>query len=562
MNISIFKPCIQQAILLSLMIGFSALAQTPSSIITVTDAPQNEVKNTSNSLPNTIQAFTSVNLKSRIGIELIDQFYSKYGKSNAWLNAQSLSNNAIQLKNILENSNEDALNPNHYHINAISELINRFDTLDINQKQTLDILLTDAFLSYARDMGEGRPELKRNDQEWLLKGRNIDKINLLITALNENTIETSLKNLMPKYQVYSSLKAALPKYRKLAELDSNEPKIQSTKTLELNMQGPEIIQIKSRLIAHGFLAADQGTSDIFDQTLVEAVKKYQAAAGLDVDGKIGPISLKTLNTSVKDQLAQIEINMERWRWMPENLGKFYLVVDITGFEYFIVRNGLEALRAKIVVGTATRPTPVFSADMNHIVFSPYWSVPNSIAVKDKLPMLRKDPYKLARSGIRVYDRRGNEIDPGMVDWENYNTKNFNYSLRQDPGANNALGQVKFMFPNNHAIYLHDTPTRSLFNKKIRTYSSGCIRVENPLELAEYLLKDKGWNSERVKAAYNRGKENSVQLAQEMRLPVIILYMTTWIDKKGEISFRTDIYGRDAKMMTALKNINSYVDRKI
>ncbi len=561
MNIYSLKPRITQALILSVLVGFQALAQDPPTIA-ATNLPDVAVNKADATTLTAAQALALMNQKSRIGIEAINQFYSKHGKPYAWIEPQSISNNANILKNILEKSNEDALNPNHYHSQVISALMSNFATLDIKQKQALDVLLTDAFLSYARDMGKGRPELKRNDQEWLLKGRDFNEVNLLTNALSKDTVEATLKDLTPKYQVYSSLKAALPKYQKLAELDNNEPKIQSTKTLELNMQAPQIIPIRARLIAHGFLAADQNTSDIFDQTLAEAVKKYQAAIGLDVDGKIGPITLKTLNTSAKDQLAQIEINMERWRWMPENLGKFYLVVDITGFEYFIVKDGLEAVRAKIVVGTAARPTPVFSADMNHIVFSPYWSVPNSIAVKDKLPMLRQDPYRLARSGIRVYDRRGNEIDPGMVDWENYNTKNFNYTLRQDPGANNALGQVKFMFPNSHAIYLHDTPTRSLFNKKIRTYSSGCIRVENPLQLAEYLLKDKGWDAERIKTAYNRGKENSVQLAQEMRLPVIILYMTTWIDSKGEISFRTDIYGRDAKMMTALKNVNSYTDKQI
>ncbi|GBU10131.1 peptidoglycan-binding protein [Gammaproteobacteria bacterium] len=523
-------------------------------ISTITFA-QIQEPNQALSFNNPILALNHISEKPRAKSELLGQFYKQYPKPYAWIENGTLSANAITLKDIILKAREDALNPAHYHAAKIDALIKDFATLDQASQQALDVLLTDAFLAYALDMGTGRAELRRTDREWLLKGRTIDPLKLLINALTNDTLGATLHDLVPKYNAYAGLKAALPHYQKLAKNSATAIRINAGKTLELNNKSERVVQVRARLIAHNLLDQTQATSDIYDTNLRDAIKLYQQQEGLDIDGKVGPSTLRSLNSSVKDQLAKIEINMERWRWMPQSLGDFYLTVDITGFEYFIIKDGIETIRAKIVVGTASRPTPVFTADMNHIVFSPYWGVPNSIAVKDKLPLLRKDPYRLARSGIRLYDRKGNEIDPGMVDWETYNQNNFKYTMRQDPGANNALGRVKFMFPNSHAIYLHDTPTKSLFDKKVRTYSSGCIRIQNPLELAEYLLKDKGWSPERIKAAYNKGKESSVKLDDAMRFPVYILYMTAWADAKGDVDFRPDIYNRDADMYKALANLN-------
>ena len=292
------------------------------------------------------------------------------------------------------------------------------------------------------------------------------------------------------------------------------------------------------------------------------VQQFQRDHQLEPDGIVGGQTTRELNLSVDDRIEKIKVNLERWRWMPRSMGDHYIVVDIPGFEYYVVKEGEVTLRAKTVVGKDLRPTPVFSSDMNHIVFSPYWHVPRSMAVKDQLPRLKNDPNIVMNRNIRVFDSKGKEVDPRSVDWSQYNQRNFPYSLRQDPGRNNALGQVKFMFPNSHAIYLHDTPQKYLFERESRMFSSGCIRIENPTELAVYFLEEQGWDENRVQKAYERGRETTVKLPNDKKIPVFTLYMTTKAKKDGTILFRPDIYKRDGSIIAASKRLTLEAKQRI
>ncbi len=269
---------------------------------------------------------------------------------------------------------------------------------------------------------------------------------------------------------------------------------------------------------------------------------------------MGPATLDALNVPVNKRLRQIELNMERWRWLPRNLGKRYILVNIAGFSLDVYEDNRHMMDMRVVVGRQYRRTPVFSKDMTYLVISPYWHIPPNIALKDKLPLIRKNPGYLEQERIRVFHGAGaemREIDAKTVDWATITGRNFSYRLRQDPGPFNALGRVKFMFPNKYNVYLHDTPSQELFAKTVRTFSSGCIRIEKPIELAEYLLKDyPEWTRERILSTADRRIERTVQIKKP--LPVHLLYWTAWIDRDGRMQFRNDIYKRDELLDRALQ----------
>ncbi len=280
------------------------------------------------------------------------------------------------------------------------------------------------------------------------------------------------------------------------------------------------------------------------------MRRFQKWHGLAVDGVVGPATLAALNVSVEKRIRQIEVNLERWRWLPQELGARHILVNIAGFELNVIENGQPVMTMRVVMGKEERPTPVFSGALTYLVVCPYWQVPSTIAVKDKLPQIRKDPGYLTRKKIKVF-QGGEAINPRTINWSEVTAKNFNYRFRQDPGPKNALGRVKFVFPNPFSVILHDTPDRELFTRNVRTFSSGCIRVEKPIELAEYVMHgDPQWTREKILATINKWVERTVWLPEP--IPVHLLYFTAWVDAEGMTHFRDDIYGRDKRLDEALR----------
>lgn len=274
------------------------------------------------------------------------------------------------------------------------------------------------------------------------------------------------------------------------------------------------------------------------------------------DGAVGAATIAAMNVPVVYRIRQITLAMERWRWLPRDLGQRYIRVNIANFKLMVIENDRVQLAMKVIVGQTYRKTPVFSGKMTYLVLNPYWHVPHNIVVKDKLPQMQKDPGYLAKNNFKIFEGWGaaaKQIDPHTIEWSKITPKTFKYRLRQDPGSNNALGRVKFMFPNEYNIYLHDTPSRELFTKTSRVFSSGCVRLESPIELAEFLLKDDPrWNRETILAAIDKNEERSVTLRQPIN--VYILYFTVLVDENGQIEFRNDIYGRDKKLAEALQEM--------
>ncbi len=326
--------------------------------------------------------------------------------------------------------------------------------------------------------------------------------------------------------------------------------------LQLDDRDDRVTVLRRRLEASGDLAP--ATSEVpvrFDADVKEAVKRFQRRHGLDTDGVVGKGTLAALNVSAGDRVRQLELNLERWRWLPLDLGESYILVNIPGFDLEVIEGGRMVLAMRVVVGRPYRRTPVFSSPMTYLVFSPYWHVPPSLAVQDVLPAVQKEGDYLAKKSIKVFRGWGSEaeeVDPAAVDWSSLKREGFPYRFRQEPGPDNALGGVKFMFPNPYNVYLHDTPSRELFRRTERTFSSGCIRIEKPLELAEYLLREAaGWSPENITAASQKGMEQTVRLPRP--IPVHLLYWTSWVDQAGTIHFRNDVYGRDRLLDEALKD---------
>lgn len=300
-----------------------------------------------------------------------------------------------------------------------------------------------------------------------------------------------------------------------------------------------------------WLSGDVDTLDVidsfeFDEELEHAVRGFQERHGLETDGVVGRDTLAALNVPVEERIQQVLLNMERWRWLPEEMGSRYLMVNMAGFDLQLVENEATVMDMRVIIGRPYRSTPAFVAEMTHLVFNPYWNVPHKLALLDLLPAQQKDPQYLSRKGFRVFSdwsRDAIEVDPDSIDWSQYNENNFVFRLRQEPGAANSLGRIKFMMPNPHAVYLHDTPAQHLFRRAVRTFSSGCIRVEQPVRLATTLLQGKRrWTDGDVMQIIASRENRAVFLSR--KIPVYMLYLTAWVDDAGRVHFRDDVYGRD------------------
>jgi len=298
---------------------------------------------------------------------------------------------------------------------------------------------------------------------------------------------------------------------------------------------------------------DAGDPELYDEGLEAAVESFQKRHGLDPDGVVGAATAAVLNVSAEDRLKQVRANLERWRWITKDLGERYVLVNVASFQAGVFEEGRAVMSMEAIVGKAYRQTPDFSGRMSTVTLNPTWTVPPKLAREDILPKIRKDPAYLAKQGIRVFENwseGAREIDPAEVDWTRIDAERLSYKFRQDPGPRNALGRVVFHFPNKFDVYIHDTPERWLFSRAVRDFSSGCIRIERPLDLAAYLLRDDpDWTREKLTEAIDSGETKVIRLRDP--LGVHILYWTAWLGADGRIQFRQDIYLRDAALVRAL-----------
>lgn len=482
----------------------------------------------------------------------IEDFYLRRDYQPAWLDERGQPSPLVeQLLTAIDNAALDGLRPENYHGPELYRLLRSLRIAfapTVRQLADIELLLSDAFLTYAQQLLAGRLDPHQVDKDWILQPRSDNLARVLTEALQQRDIKTTLDHLHSPHPGYARLRTTLAEYRELAR-NGGWPMVLYGDPLERGDHDPRVTELRARLQASGDLAASITDPELFDSELDQAVRRFQGRHGLAVDGIVGRQTLNAMNVPIAARIQQLELNLERLRWLPADLGRRHILVNVPGYHMSVVEDGHEVLGSRVVVGQRSRVTPMFTGQMSYLVFSPYWHIPRSIAVRDKLPLLQRDPYALQADRIRIFTG-GREIDPGMVDWDEVTPRNFNFTLRQDPGPHNSLGGVKFMFPNHHNVYIHDTPSRSLFNRSQRALSSGCVRTDIPLALAEYLLRDQAdWSQERIRAAMQRTREQRVDLTES--IPVHLQYWTAWVETDGTVHFRDDIYDRDTALAQAL-----------
>ena len=488
-------------------------------------------------------------------------FYLRRLYRPAWNDKNGPTRMVDDLVSALRRADFEGLRPKDYHLAAIENLlvavradVRSGGVIVPDRCAELDLLLTDAFLAYGSHFLAGRVNPETLQPEWVANRRSANFAAVLETALTSRDVTGTLATLAPPQLGFRLLREALVHHRELASR-GGWPTIPDGVTLKRGDHGPPVAALRERLSLGGDLgAATWEDAELFDEALDQALKRFQRRHGLAADGTMGAATHAELNVRAERRMEQLELNLERWRWLPQDLGRRHILVNIAAFELEVVEEEAVVLAMRVVVGRPYQSTPVFSDTMEYIVLNPYWQVPGGIAVKEMLPRIKRDPTYLAQENLRVFKGWGpeaREVDPGTVDWSAISPGDFPFRLRQDSGPLNALGRVKFMFPNKFNVYLHDTPARLLFEKTERDFSHGCIRIQKPIELAVYLLRqDPRWNRDALLRAMDEVVNRSVSLPEPM--PIHLLYWTAWVDKDGTIQFRPDIYGHDASLSEALR----------
>jgi len=342
------------------------------------------------------------------------------------------------------------------------------------------------------------------------------------------------------------LQASLTQYKEIAD-HGGWPFVSEGAWLKKGDRGKRVVELKRRLTVSGDLRSEsKGPEDIFDEELHDSVVRFQGRHGLKEDGVVGAETIKNLNVPVESRIIQIEINIQRLKQMTECTEIRYIAVNVAAFDLKVVENGDTVMSMKVIVGKPYWYSPSFSSIMTYIVFNPSWYVPNSIAIEEILPKIKEDPDYLVNEGIKVFEKgKGyrNELDASVINWADVNSDNLIYRFVQVPGIRNPLGKIKFVFPNSYDIYLHDTPAKVLFEKSSRAFSHGCIRIEKPVELAEYLLRDDpAWTRENILVMMESGEDLKIKIPSPIKIH--ILYLTAWVDEDNVLQFREDVYGRD------------------
>jgi L,D-transpeptidase YcbB len=437
---------------------------------------------------------------------------------------------------------------------------NHISTFDYDLAR-LDVALTEVMLKYAVQLSHGsiRPEELSEALPFHGAPTTRDLPGELASALNANRLESFVESLIPRHRAYRDLKKILNRYRQIRAA-GGWPQISTGSVLRIGALDARVAALRRHLVITGDLPADaQIDGDRFGPQLEAAVKGYQHRHGLAADGVVGPETLASLNIPIEERIIQLMLNMERWRWFPDDLGSRYVMVNIPGFELQVVDNEAVVLSMRAIVGRKNRPTPILTSQMTYLELNPYWNIPQKIARQDILPKIQADPEYLVRKGIRVFDSWQADapaLDPLGIDWSGLAEDYFPYRLRQQPAGDNALGRIKFMFPNRQSVYIHDTPGKSQFYRPQRLFSSGCVRVEEPLVLAQYLLMDQRWNRRRLAMAVESGQNRAIVL--QTPVPVHLVYFTAWANADGRVQFRDDVYGHDRRLLLDFLNAEANI----
>ena len=472
---------------------------------------------------------------------ILRQLYAEPYLAPHW-NARQLD----VLRRAVAESFAEGLDPHDFLAERLSEL----DTLP---SAMAELLASEALarLAFTLRFGKCNPEALDPDWNYSRSFGTTDPILWLRESIASDKLAERLAALRPSDNYYRALVKALADYRALKEHGVEWPTVTAGPTLKPDVNDARVALVRARLAASGEWRDDGLETDqrIYDTGLVEAVRGFQRRHGLDVDGAVGRSTVAALNVSIAARIAQLRVNLERVRWVFRDLEDEALSVNIAAFEAVYLDHGRVRWSGRVIVGKPFRQTPIFKDQLSYVELNPSWTVPPTILREDILPKLRADGAFLAKKKLRLIDFNGAPVDASKIDWRAQGG-GFPYFLRQEAGPDNPLGRVAFMFPNVHAVYLHDTPSRGLFQQAERAFSSGCIRIENPLKLAEVVLRDDPhWNQTTLEKAVAKGQNQRINLPR--KITIMLLYLTAFPAEDGTVQFRRDVYGRDPTVLAAL-----------
>lgn len=475
-----------------------------------------------------------------VAFKPIHAFYRSRNYEPVWTGSDGgLNERGRQLVARFQTAAADGLNPSVYILSSGGTQFAQ------------EVAVASTLLRFAADLHAGRKSPSQIDPSLFVSRPAPDALQVLHGASATADLEKFIDSLAPSAPAYQALRRSLGEYRNFLR-DGSLPAVRSPMAIKPGYTGPDVAAIWERLRRTGDIDKGFSLPGSYDNGLTNGVIAFQRRHGLTADGVIGTQTRAAMNVSIRHRIRQIEMNMERWRWMPGDLGEKHVFVNIAAFELYAVQDRMTVITMPVIVGKPFRRTPVFSDLISYLEINPDWTVPVKIAVEDLLPKIKADPAYLKTGGFDVLARDGTIPPPETIEWSRYGRKNFPFVLRQRPGPANALGRIKFMFPNSFAIYLHDTPDHSLFARGVRTFSSGCIRVSDPSALARFLMQDDpDWTIDKLKAEIEKGETKRVSLKK--KVPVHLSYLTAWVSEDGTMQFRDDIYGRDATLFSAFYN---------
>ena len=492
------------------------------------------------------------------------EFYKRIDYAPAWKDYDALRDAFEALKN----SYQDGLFPQDYHMDGLYRIVEKIEELekaiepDYEWVAKFDILMSDAVLMYGYHLLEGKVDPHNLDVNWNYGYAKIpgNDGSVMERAIKDKNVSVVLHDLRPDLPGYPMLMNELEKYSDIAE-NGGWRSIPDGGKIDPGNSDSRIPAIKKRLMITGDLTdlADM-ESEIYSKGLEEDIRYFQARYGLDADGVIGKGTFAALNVPVKKRIEQIRVNLERFRWVGQNLPDNFIVVNIARFRAWVVQGSKIIHKTNVQVGSYYHKTPVFKSRLKYIEFNPTWTVPRSITINEMLPKIKKDHNYLQDRNMVFLDRDGGIVPFSSVDYDALSANNFPYVIRQEPGPGNALGEMKFIFPNKYSVYLHDTPSKYLFGKASRSFSHGCIRVQYPEKLAEVLLSGTEWDKQKIKSTLE--SRETTRAYFEEPIDVLLLYYTAGVYEGETVFYFPDIYGRDQKVLDKLnREVEAISSRK-
>ena len=502
--------------------------------------------------------------------EEIQGFYRERDFLEVWFFNQKLSDQGEDFLEKLESIHLDGLQKEDYNWQDFQVFVSedkadqrRIKKLSEEKLSRLELLMTHAFFTLARDLEYGKVDPRGLDPNWKFEEKEglFLYSDLLKEVADGESLEKTLAKLNPDLKLYADGREAIRELYSIKENDTLDwSEVTISTAVKVGESHPKIPKIRERLIFWGFLSPYSINQPLtFDEKMEEGLKKYQASQGMEPDGVIGSLVVSQLNKSPQNLIDLAAANLERLRWLPRiDWDQELVLVNVANYQLDYLNKSDTLFSTKVIVGKDYSESPSFTAPMSYIVFSPYWNVPPSITNEEIIPAVKKDKSYLAQKNMELVNQSGELVNVSSVKWEQVENGEFPYRIRQKPGGSNSLGLVKFMFPNPYNIYIHDTPNRGLFAKETRALSHGCIRIQYPDKFAKILLDDPEWTEEKIQEAMSQTNEQTVKL--EKSIPVVLLYLTFWAEEDGKFNYRPDIYGRDEALMRALKNKKSSLDQ--